>query len=453
MKKVALSLIGLLAAGSFAFGQDAPKPYTVTADASVVWAYDVESETHGFANEENFRLEFPIAVGATEGVGGEGTYGEIKVTGVNLAVQAKRDAGTDTQGVINNNDDDGIIDSFTATIHLDKIYFEISSAPGFGLNNAHPLGTVFQDAYADDNGADPYADSIQPDTSFTNALGGFTAGYADDLYTFEALIASNGDGNADATDDNTQNEYVMGVNVSAKIIPDVLTVGFKGFMDGGDAALTNKGATATVNYKPLPSVSTDYAFDYGQTGDADAVWELAIATTYSLENSSSLTAKGFYSPAESYALGGIGSATAAYTELSLSFTEDGPAGFLPLIGASAYVKGYDLQDSTEDGGASTDGLPVFVGGSLDYSYGVEEGKTIRPYAGFDYGLLHAQGVDNDNGLAFKVGVEAKIITNTTLTAEFVGGAVNNDSTFLTSITPYGEDGGKGKFTVTAKIAF
>ena len=487
MKKVFVLILALMMVG-FVFAEEAKPAYDVVADATVTWGYDVETGATGFTNEMNFELTFPLVAGATAEAKGENVYGQITITGINLALY---NDGTDAK-VFDNYDEDGFYDTFEAKIVAGPMYVIIDSAPDFELNNANVIGPVAEH--------DDYEDySILANTAADKTLGGLTVGYKNDMIDFGLQIASNGNwtgadavtgtavytatratvgyteaaaiaaglyiapGIAWAAGDgaiaigdiyyvrtftgaeaaeakNEKNNYILGFTASITPI-EMLTIDVAGFMDAWSGA--NKGLTFGLTLTPVEALEVTANMDASIVGSADMIWDAAFGTTYTLANADEVALNAFFAPADS-----IGTVN-AYLEAGISFTEDGAEGFVPALGASAYFKAYDLLNSTDT--TATEGIGGFVGGTLDYTFTVAEGKTVKPYAAMDLGLLHLKSGADLNGLAYTVGVEAAVIANTTITAEFAAGDIADDMGTWNTITKAGEPGTKGIFTLACTI--
>jgi len=436
MKKALVILFALCMVGA-AFAADVAP--VVTADATAVWGFDVETGATGFTNEANLNVVVPFFAGASAATkAGEGTYGELTVSGLNLSVYYDNDAGTETNGVHDNMDGDGFYDTISAKIVSGPMYVQIYDQPDFSWNNATVMGPLSIDAWEDA--------SISTASAATKTTGGLTFGYTSDMVSGSLMVASNGGYDA-GVDNNKDSEYSLGASVTVVPVADVVSVTGSFFMDSWKDS--NKGVSLTASITPMAALALTVAFDGSIVAANDMQWDSSLGATYTLGNSDALEFSAFYSPAESYP---TATSVNAYFETGVKFTEDGAAGFVPALGASVYFKGYNLMNATDD--QTHEGLPAYLGASVDYTYALAEGQTLKPYASFDYGLLHSKGVTSDNGLVFAVGVEASVISNTTITAEFSGGAIADDGSAVTPlgvITPYGETGGKGVFTLTCTI--
>jgi len=435
MKKALVILFALCMVGA-AFAADVAP--VVTADATAVWGYDVETGATGFTNEANLTVVLPFVAGATAATeAGEGTYGELTVSGLNLSVFYDNDAGTETNGVRDNTDEDGFYDTISAKIVSGPMYVQIYDQPDFGWNNAEMMGPLSIDAWEDA--------SISTASAATRTTGGLTFGYNSDMVSGAFMVASNG-GYEAGVDNNKDSEYTIGASVTLVPVTDIVSVTASFSMDSWKDS--NKGFSLSASITPMAALALTAGFDGSMVADADMVWDAALGATYTLGNSDALAFNAYYSPAESY----VPVSDNAYLEAGVTFTEDGAAGFVPALGASVYFKGYNLMNATDSD--ATEGLPAYIGASVDYTYALAEGQTLKPYASFDYGLLHMKDVTDDNGLVFAVGVEASVIANTVITAEFAGGAIADDKDYPLSgfaITPYGEPGAEGVFTLTCTI--
>jgi hypothetical protein len=133
MKKVALSLIALLAAGSFAFAEDVaaekavknPIDVAFSANASASWGLDLDNGTTGFSNATEAKLKITIL---PEGDSEKGTDnkvgGYIKVE--NLKVESdEANTADDTVGTKLN----VTIGDITAKILFNELYVKIYAAP------------------------------------------------------------------------------------------------------------------------------------------------------------------------------------------------------------------------------------------------------------------------------------------------------------------------------------
>ena len=88
MKKIALILALLLAAGGFAVAELEP---TVTGSASIAFGYDLDEGTWGFDNDGSSTLTLTLVSGSVEKMGEGAWYGVLELSDFSIDFD---DAGT-----------------------------------------------------------------------------------------------------------------------------------------------------------------------------------------------------------------------------------------------------------------------------------------------------------------------------------------------------------------------
>jgi len=156
MKKAIVLLLALAVVGVSAFAVDAPAPqtYTITGDATTSWFYNLTDSVSGFSNGTNIQFTYTFISGAAAGKKADsGTYGQIDITGIGLKTQDIKATGdlTPTFGTTSM--------SLSAKIVSGPLSVSIGSNPSAGYNNAPRVPLFSKDAgYVD-------ADSLKASVS------------------------------------------------------------------------------------------------------------------------------------------------------------------------------------------------------------------------------------------------------------------------------------------------
>lgn len=264
MKKLALILALLLAAGGFAVAELEP---TVTGEAAIAFGYDLDAETWGFDNTSDSSLTLTLVSGSVEKMGEGAWYGVLELS--DFAIDFD-DAGTHYELMAEDGDDDEItlvygtvlsdatpdevfvnipvsitVPTVTAKITDGNLYFQFCSAPDFDADYVAEIED--DDAIDFDNGS---SDDIAGGFEVGGAFGPATVAVSFGTY-------SNFDS---ATQDNTfALEGVVGLDLAPIQIDLAVATGF------GDTSL-DTGVAAQVEADIAPLTITAAA-DYETGGE------------------------------------------------------------------------------------------------------------------------------------------------------------------------------------------
>jgi hypothetical protein len=222
MKKLALILVALLAFGTV-FAEDGVVDFSVSGDANLSWGYNLNSNTHGFSNGFNASLEITFVSEASVEAGGEGFYGEIKLS------DFKAEAFTITAPTVSAKLTDG------------TVYATVYGVPSTSQSFA---SWTLIDGTTE-------VDTAKPATSgtFGTTLGVNMEGILSDL-GFKVLSADDWDG-------NVNNDYYFGAVASLVLVEDLATLDADAFFDAagfGGVAVKLSGSVDMLGY----SLAADY---------------------------------------------------------------------------------------------------------------------------------------------------------------------------------------------------
>jgi hypothetical protein len=434
MKKVIVLLLAMVAVGSLAFAIDSPEPqtYDLSASATAKWVYNLETQLHGFANTIDLKFRYYFINGASASKAGEGTYGKIEVTGITFKTkEVSGDGAWDGSSTVTTvaPDTDTVKDPFedidmalSASIVSGDLTVSIYGAPGADYNNA-----VYVPLFAKDKGYDPTS-ALKPAITVGGGLG-FTYNIGT-LGTIGAMIASAG-----AADSNDSfDDYAAGLDVTLKLVPDVLklTAGVK--TEFGNAQRTILTGKVDVTSGSL----TAYAAIDALNGTS-FVWDASAGVAYKLfEGKDSINFDAYYTDQLSPAPA-AGKFPAAGTphkgDFGLKFVD--ASGIVPNLN---FTLGAFVDDVLAD--TAHDPMWLSVAASADYKAMLDDVKYVKPYGAYKMDL---SGVKDSY---LKVGLEAGLITNTTFDVNFQMGAENKDNNHVFAKNLNNDD----RITVSAKVA-
>lgn len=507
MKKAIVLLLALCLTGiAFAEGET----WTIEGDASVTWGYNLNDDSHGFLNDASFTLTIPLVAETTKATEGlEGVYGWIEFSEFEAVLEGELDDADATVGYT--------APSVTAKVIAGSLWVGIYSEPDFGYNMAAMFEPMSVDEWEDkswesgtgavnavggislgyDTEMVKFQVNLGSDGSYDSAAGAgsdtttfvpytapagvtetvaantyfdFTAGTwvgaGADLTDGEVYLTVETTAGDPATTNNVDAKYMIGADVT--LVPmEMVEVVIGVFADLWDPAEgANKGVGLGLTLKPMEGVEVGAGLDVVINGENDPVMDVSLAATYTMANKDSATLGAYVVFANDFSTGLpallAGVEPFYFTQdtetmlLNLGFrvTEDTAEGFVPGLGGGAYVNALRLLDEDT---TSYEGVPVLLGANVEYEYAIEEGKTVKPYAGFDYGLLFDEDgagdpIETSNGLHFVVGVDINVIAKTTFNVQFEGGAMGDDEYLFVSPV-FHKDVDKGLFTVSCTVEY
>jgi hypothetical protein len=474
MKKAIVLLLALVVVGAFAFAQDAAaapaKPYTLTADATGGWFYNLTSGNSGFANSYDLSFKYTLLDTSATTKGEEGTYGQIDVT--HLTIRTVETTATGEQAgtyawTLGDYADNGLtigakIVSGALSVGLygapsadytNAVYVPLFSASdgytngsaleplmsgdagltvGYSLGDmgsvtlsavskAKPAAVVAVDAKYDfKTAAVAVTVPAKNVTFYTSVNGNVGVPYADGaiiaagtsyfLYTVPVAKAAAGN-----------NTYVAGLDLSLTPVKDVLAINLGGWydLDAAAAVFTGKVAVTAGALSANVAVDGTYATDVAFDASADVTFSMN-------EKKDSIVLDAYYT--ESMDTKGVaGEKLGHQGDFGLKFVD--ALGFVPGLSFSVGAFGQDLMVSASSSQFS-------VATSASYSIG---DTKIKPYAAFDYDMTGAANY-------IDAGIEYDGIANTVVKADFaIGGTANDNNVALTS---HGTD---AVITISAKV--
>lgn len=383
MKKAFALVLALVAVAAFA------QTPSVSADATLTWGFDLDNQTHGFENTYSAEVEIPFVIGNQEATG-EGTYGYLKLSGIVFELQG--DPTNPGYGFDGTNDSTGYDASLSAKIVSGPLYMTIYGAPSVDLFYAEPL---------DDGDVAVELDAAQFGT---------TLGYDAETFGVGLSIMSKDDMFL-----NVDNEYGMGINVWADLVPELLSIDLTfayDVMDATDQMGLGFSLPVTVAGLELtPSVDLDL------TSGAAALYDVYVDVAYALEGGLS-TGFGVY-----------------YSDLDddLEATVFVESDEFMVAGLYAYAD-FSIYDVLETAGAGTSSWETSA--ELNYTHELSEDYYVMPYAAFS--------LDSADLTTLSLGVELAVIANTTFVIDFT----SDDLQAVDAV----ETNDKGDFTISATIS-
>jgi len=439
MKKVTLSLIALLAVGSFA-GAQATVGATMSASASVAYSWDLANSVGNFTNTGLYTLFVPV-VGNGEKKGEGDVYGVITLTGNNYSI--RKDNST-TPTLFFNNDSDATV---SAKIVAGDLEIYLAPVPPFGDNYATMLAPLSVSSWADSskkssilpttiNGGIGFGMNLHDfgvihldlastkrvnasDATYTLPLTIQTSATAITVSTADAAVAKywsyatglvyaagavipkdtvflQATANNAAVTVNNGGQYVVGGDATLNLIPGLLTLKGNGLFDAATSRV-GYGAQGIVNLDPIKlTVGFDSQAASTFTADASGALEVNFAPI---------------------SIGAIvyNDLTTTSSPLQYAATFGLKGGeIIPGVNFSGYYKNWAT--------TATDATRGGVGASVDLTV-----EGIMVYAAGDYALT-------SGNKAYKAGVTTGMISNITLTAEYAAGTVVSDAFGAASIT-------------------
>lgn len=447
MKKVALSLIALLAAGTFAFAEDvaaekavkSPVEVTLAAEGKAKFGFDLDTGVHGFANSFEADLAVVIVPEADSTKSGTGdVYGTITIEDVSVKIAGdKGDESTDDAKWINVGDvtaklvfPNGYIKLFGVTnpavdysldgddegeaLVLDDTFYTYNGIYG---GDGAPAGYV-----NDEGDAEWQFNDIRSFDGFAS-VGGIAIGY-----TLPSLVEFTLGVGSETTWERTNNangddsDYEASLEASLLAV-EKLTFKVKGFMtSAGEDKKTAAGLTVAYDLGVVaPFAHLNAIADTPDT--EDGFWAADFGSRLPLVDGFDAVVAAKYDSAANI------DAIATF-----SVAKD------KLVGPASAAFGVWLRDLTSsvDADKKTD---IFAKVAFDLGGGVGIwGKT-------SYNMT---GADDSSSLFLKAGIDAAVFPLTTIGAEWDSndfGAAETIKNADGDVTPLGQ------FYVYAKVAY
>lgn len=382
MKKAIVLLLALAFVGGAAFAQA-----TVSADATLSWGFDLDTQATGFANDANVDMTFPLFPKATPSVGGDGdVYGYLQVKNLKW-VLTESGAGGNTAAFTST-----LSGAITAKLVFKPFELTVFGAPDLGINYAAELAT----------GELEFADL---------GWNGTMISYVTDPLTAGVKIVSNGDWTS-----NTANDYAFGSDFSFVAVADLLTI--NGSVAYNLADTTNTfwaGFEAPVTVALMNGLEITPAadFSFGSAVSYDFATAVALYLSEANADDEQTTA----------ALNAYYSSVDAEAELSASFDEYLVGGLVENAEFGAAFTLYDFLAATE--------LPWTVETYAGYDVIIDDNNDLYGRVDFDVDYLNAQN------LTLQVVFTNVAIANTTITATYESGnllaATPVLGTFITAV--------------------
>lgn len=440
MKKAIVLLLVLAVVGAFAFAVDAPTPqtYSISGDATTAWFYNVTDGTNGFTNTVNAKFTYTFMSGQSASKKGEGTYGQIEITGIGLKTGEVSGTGdkTPTWGTTSM--------SLSASIVSGPLTIGIGSSKGASYNNAAYV-PYFQ-ASGNNNGQSLLTASVDGTAGIwaSYSLGDFgsitvgvdsvaaVAGTPASTTTTRTVVAGDGTTTVALADGYYEYDgspyagvlaanvlyvhevttttaavaakdgyYLGGIDVTLNLVKDVLSLTAGAWYDPDAEKLAATGKVSVT----AGDLSAKVAIDAQNTDKF--VYDLAASVAYKLfEGKDSVNLDVYYAPKDT-GLGHQG-------DVGLKFVDAG--GLVAPLSFTFGVFADDLMASP-----ANNPMLISLGGSISYKAALSDATYVKPYGEAKMDLSGAKLT------YFKLGVEAVLITNVTFDANYVAGSTNNDN--------------------------
>jgi hypothetical protein len=469
MKKAIVLLLALVLVGAFAFAQDAAADpvlaaptYSLAANATGGWTMNLTQGTSNFINSYDFSFKYVLVGDVAKSKAGEGTYGQIDVTHLNLRLVEETESGPDGSALwTDKSPDDGF--AVAAKIVSGPIEVGLYGAPGTNFENAKYVPLFNKDAgYATDSALKPAltgANGLTFKYSFGD-LGSFSLKAASTAAVAEVAAGTNptsvivtGTGKekdetakgityttltgaaatapltagtlyikttaAAAKVDAVDPHYIVGGYVDLVPVKDLLTLGGGAWYD-----LDNKNMIATAKLGlTAGDLSASGALDFNAPDGGDSTFDIGANVTYKLfEAKDSVQFDMYYLSTDGAADKG---------DIGFKFVDAG--GLSAPLSFTVGVFGDNLMEESS-------WLSYAVSGS--YSVALSDTTSVKPYGAYWADL-------DGKGMYVNAGVEASLITNVLLTADFAMGGKNPDNNHV--ITD-GKDAKDAVITLKAKVS-
>jgi len=372
MKKAIVLLLALMAAvGAFA------QTPVVSADATLTWGMDLNTNATGFLNEYSADVTIPFAVEDAEATG-EGVHGYIALTGITFELFDQPVAGGSALG-FNDADAYGSPASLEAKIVSGPLYAMVYSQSSLDFDAA---GELLDGAVAGVFHANTYGTQI---------------GYDSEMYDVGLIINAKGDWTT-----NVDNEYGMGIVASLTFVPDTLALD-AGFSYDLTDVTKDMGFWLSVPVTVAGFAITPAADFYIADG-ADMAFDARLDLGYDITDATNVAVAVYYGGDEDL-------------EMSIDFSEDGG-----LVENLYFGAGFGYYNAMETVVAAT--WDAYA--DLTYTIAMDGDYYVMPYAYFT--------IDSANLVTLDVGVEAFLIPNTTFTLDWITTDIENDKGILTFAT-------------------
>jgi hypothetical protein len=454
MKKAIVLLLALVVVGALVFAEDAPPAtYEFSANATGGWTTNVTQGTSTFINDWDLSLKFHLLNDLTKTTAGEGTYGSIEVTHLNLnLIEETEDSATVGNGAAlwtDKNPDDGI--SVKAKIVSGPIELGLYGAPGDNYENAKYVPLFNKDKGFEGTGDND--SMLKPDIGIAKGLslkysfgdlGAITlkAGNTADkaavttassvTVVYTATGSEKADANVTYTDfvgnpvlfsalvktgiylkttvtpvsDLVKGHYSVGGELAINPVKDLVALFAGGWYD-----LDTKQMIFSTTVKVTAGdLSVGLALDGDKPDGTDLKFDAAANVAYALFEKKDSVNLDFY-----YANDAV-QPTDGATDLGLKFVDAGG-----LVAPLSFTVGAFYQDLLDS--YSYDPKYLSFAESISYKVALSDTTYVKPYEAFWYDMNDST---NKAGMYFNAGVEASLFANTILTADFAYGGKNPD---------------------------
>lgn len=379
MKKAIVLLLALMLVGAI-FAEDSKVTYSVSGDGWVKWGYNLDTSKHGFNNGYDLEADISLGtIGASKaGAEGETVYGKVSLSAldINLSVDAQDTAPTF----------DAPDTSISASVVAGPVTFGIYTAPSVNFNQA-VMFSPWKDSDAD--WSDP--NYVKPAVT---TKGGFTTTYSlGALGSVYLKTASIGDWATSSTPDD---KYAFAAGLTLTPVEKLLTITGGGLYD-----LKSKlaGASGKV-VVAAGDLTANAAVDVKLPDGADMLMDISGLVEYKLMEGKDKVGAYVYMLPQA-----VGS-TIKQLNAKLMITDAG--GFVEGLALTLGVYAMDVLDTAKIG----------IADSLSYTVKLDSG-TVKPYQKLVF------DVDGTETMYLSLGVEAKVIKNTTITLDYTDGGTAN----------------------------
>ncbi len=477
MKKALAMLIVLvlLTGAVFAdpFGNEAA--VAVEGDATLTWGFDLDSETHGFKNEANWKITIPLLTKQTFGTRSEGdAYAEINIVDAQYNIVGEDGDNDGFEG------GDKKIDSVNAKLHFGNVYMTVYDKPGFKTNYAEIWAPIKNDGYFDDDKEGKVSFRFEP--GFDGA-GGTKLGYKTDMFDIGVKLASQFSwGGVDATDPvygwvdddddpstvpvwgivtpagaavpaDHDNYYAFGVDLSATpndMIAVAATFNYASWEgSNGDNGVISVGFEAKST--PVEKLDLKLAMDAGDDyvnfeGDDTFAFDLLFSAKYDFVEAGAY----YYTPEAIPFAAGFNSDFEPANDMAV-YLKVTDGGKVENLSAWATVMAYRVLSAWGDLPVDM-ATPLAIGTGASYKVATNDVNYVKPFFELYAQNMSALGDElTDFVTAANLGVDYGLFTNAVVTAKYEVGATQ-DNLAMALIKTASKDT-KGLFTLAVKVTY
>ncbi|MDP3179556.1 MAG: hypothetical protein Q8M76_16720 [Spirochaetaceae bacterium] len=409
MKKAIVLLLALMLVGS-AFAEGAA--YSLSGYGEVKWGYNLDTGRHGFAWNSDLTFDLELGGNASKtGKEGETVYG--KVTLADFSVNISADDEDQTPAF------DAPDATITADIIMGDLDIGLNSMTSLSFNNA-AMFSPWKDDDADWSDANYVRarTATAAGLSFTYKLG--------DLGSVYAKLASLGTWKTDTVKDD---QYAVAGGFTLKPVGALLTITGGGVYDLYTKFAGASGKVAVAAGDLAANAAVDVALPDG----ADMLMDISGMVEYKLMEGKDKVGAYVYMLPQDTTTALVHAVTATkQTNVKVMISDAG--GFVEGLALDLAVFAMDLTGTAK----------IAVADSLSYTVKLDNG-TVKPYQKL---IFDVDG--STESMYLVVGVEAKIITNTTITLDYTDNTYTNKAYPVSMVAA---DATTPALTLKARVSF